>query len=168
LTNGLAHPFGGLDHLLAMVAVGLMAARQGKHWRWALPLGFVGGLAMGGLLGALHVGFPAVEMSIAVSVLLFGVLLSLGTAVSPWAFLAIVVIAAFPHGHAHLTEAGAGSVLGYGIGMVLGSAILHTGGVLAGIGIAQARAARERWQWVAGPALACAGLALTIMVATGS
>lgn len=163
--HGFAHPFGGLDHLLAMVAVGLLAARQGGAWRWALPVGFVGGLGLGGVLGAFHVGLPAVEMSIALSVLLFGLLLSLGTKISPWALLVVVIVAALPHGHAHLTEAGAGSAVAYGVGMVLGSGVLHAGGVLVGLGVGQAVATRDHWHWVAGPGLACAGAVLATLLA---
>lgn len=160
--NGLLHPFGGLDHLLAMVAVGLLGAKCGMRWRYLLPIGFVGGLALGGLLGALHVALPGVELSIALSVLLFGVLLAFATRVSPWVLAGIVLVAGIPHGYAHLVEAGAGSVFGYGIGMVLGSVLLHTGGLLLGLGIGQAKALRDRWQWVAGPAIACAGLVLAV------
>lgn len=165
--SGFLHPFHGLDHLLAMVAVGLLGARHAGHWRWRLPLGFVSGLALGGVLGAYHVGLPGVEMSIAVSVLLFGVLLSLGKSVSPWALAGIALFAGIPHGHAHLMEAGVGTTLGYGAGMVLGSALLHGGGLLAGLGIGKAGLLKDRWQWVAGPSIAAAGIALTVMVAIG-
>jgi urease accessory protein len=160
--NGLAHPFGGLDHLLAMVAVGLLGAKCGLRWRYLLPIGFVAGLGLGGLLGAFHVGLPAVELSISLSVLLFGGLLAVSTRVSPWVLAGIVLVAGIPHGHAHLTEAGAGSIVGYGVGMVLGSALLHAGGLLLGLAIGQAKVLRDRWQWVAGPAIACAGLVLAV------
>lgn len=162
--HGVAHPFTGLDHLLAMVAVGLLAARHGGIWRWLLPVGFVAGLGLGGVLGAYTIGLPAVEMSIALSVLLLGVLLSFGTRIPAWSLALIVVAAAIPHGHAHLTEAGSGSVLGYGLGMVIGSAILHMGGLLAGLAIAKPLALRKHWQYAVGPGLACAGLALAVMV----
>jgi urease accessory protein len=162
--NGLLHPFGGLDHLLAMVAVGLLGARQGGRWRYLLPIGFVASLGVGGLLGAYEIGLPGVELSIALSVLLLGVLLSLGTRVSPWVLGAVVLIAGLPHGHAHLAEAGSGSVIAYGIGMVLGSALLHAGGLLAGLAIGRARTLKDRWQWVAGPSIACAGLVLAVML----
>lgn len=161
LGSGFAHPFGGLDHLLAMVAVGLLGARYGKHWRWVLPLGFVAGLGVGGLLGASGVGLPAVEMSIAISVLLFGVMLSLGTKTPAAAAMAVVLLAGLPHGHAHLAETGGGALLGYGLGMVIGSALLHAGGLLAGLAIQKALPER-RWQRVAGPAFALAGLVLTV------
>jgi urease accessory protein len=162
--NGLAHPFGGLDHLLAMVAVGLLGAHRGGHWRYLLPVGFVAGLGLGGLLSAFEIGLPAVELSIALSVLLLGVLLSLGTRVSPWVLGAVVLIAGLPHGHAHLAEAGSGSLIGYGVGMVLGSALLHAGGLLAGLAIGRAKAMQDRWQWVAGSSLACAGLVLAVLL----
>lgn len=161
--SGWVHPFGGLDHLIAMLAVGLLGARFAGHWRWALPLGFLAGLALGGGASLFAIALPLVEMSIALSVVLFGLLLSFATRLSPWLALGIIAVAGVPHGHAHLAEAGAGSPFGYGLGMLLGSLVLHLGGLLAGLGMMRGAATRRGWQVVAGPMIAVAGLALCVL-----
>ena len=73
---GLAHPLFGLDHLLAMLAVGLWAAQQSGAARWALPLTFVASMLVGGLLGFNGVQIPLMETGIAASVLAFGLLVA--------------------------------------------------------------------------------------------
>jgi len=72
--SGIAHPVFGLDHLLAMVAVGLWAAQQSGKARWALPLAFVSSMLVGGLLGFAGIAMPLMETGIAGSVLALGLL----------------------------------------------------------------------------------------------
>jgi urease accessory protein len=128
---GFAHPFMGLDHLLAMVAVGLWAVQLGGAMRWRLPLAFVACMALGAALPA-SLG-AALEPGIAASVLLLGV--AVFTAMRPHAGLAMAVVgaAALLHGHAHGIEMPlAASPLTYGLGLILATALLHGAGVLGG------------------------------------
>ena len=77
--SGFNHPLGGLDHLLAMLAVGLYAAQQAGRARWSLPAGFVLAMLLGAALGASGIRLPAVEAGIAASVLVLGLLLAFAT-----------------------------------------------------------------------------------------
>src|SRR3989339_2150021 len=74
--HGLVHPAGGLDHVCAMLAVGLWAVQMGGRSVWAVPLAFVGVMTLGGALPLLGIGLPLVEQGIALSVLLLGVLIA--------------------------------------------------------------------------------------------
>ena len=157
LMAGLAHPVGGLDHLLAMVAVGLWAAQQGGRALWAVPAAFVSMLLVGGLLGMAGIALPLVETGIVGSVILFGGLL-LGAARLPvQAGMALVGVFALFHGYAHGAEMPqAASALTYALGFVLATALLHISGALAGLA---ARA--QLWALRAGgAAITGAGLAL--------
>ncbi|WP_348695350.1 HupE/UreJ family protein, partial [Stutzerimonas balearica] len=99
--SGLAHPLFGLDHLLAMLAVGLWAAQQQGAARWALPLTFVATMLFGGLLGFAGIEMPLMETGIAGSVLALGLLVAL--AVRPPVAIAAGLTALFAasHGVAH-------------------------------------------------------------------
>jgi len=125
---GLGHPVGGADHLLAMLAVGLLAARQSGRARWALPLSFVAAMLAGAGLGALGVALPAVEMGIAVSVLVLGLLVALVARLPLAAAAPLVGVFALFHGHAHFTEMGDGTVAAYAAGFVLATSVLHAAG----------------------------------------
>lgn len=132
--QGFAHPFSGLDHILAMVAVGLWAAQIGRRALWVLPLAFPLAMAAGGLLGMSGVTVPGIETGIAASVALLGLLIAL--AAKPQLSVAVGLVALFAlfHGHAHGTELpAAASPLLYGLGFVAATAILH----LIGLGIGQ-------------------------------
>src|SRR4051812_23902188 len=76
--HGFEHPLGGADHVLAMVAVGLLSARLGGRALWAAPLAFMGMMVVGGALGAAHVDVPFVEIGIGLSVLVLGLILAFG------------------------------------------------------------------------------------------
>lgn len=132
---GLAHPFGGIDHLLAMFAVGLWAATQGRQAVWLAPVGFVSGLSLGGSFGMMALpSFIAVEPGIRLSLVVIGLALVWGGRVGLPVLLALVGGFGFCHGYAHGRELGAGqSPLGYGLGFVIGSASLHFAGVLAAL-----------------------------------
>jgi urease accessory protein len=132
--QGFAHPFSGLDHILAMVAVGLWAAQIGRRALWVLPLAFPLAIAAGGLLGMSGVALPGIETGIAASVALLGLLIAL--AAKPQLLVAIGLVALFAlfHGHAHGAELpAAASPLLYGLGFVAATALLH----LIGLGIGQ-------------------------------
>jgi urease accessory protein len=104
LIAGISHPIGGLDHLLAMLAVGLWAAQQKGAARWALPCTFVGTMLIGGLLGFEGLELPALESGIAASVLALG--LAVALAVRPPLSVAVGATALFAlfHGVAHGLE----------------------------------------------------------------
>ena len=116
--QGFAHPFSGLDHILAMVAVGLWAAQIGRRALWVLPLAFPLAMAAGGLLGMGGIAVPGVETGIGASVMLLGLLIAL-VARPPLALATVlVVLFAIFHGHAHGTELPqAASPVLYGLGL---------------------------------------------------
>jgi len=130
---GLAHPVTGLDHIVAMVAVGLWGAQLGAPALWILPVVFPLVMALGGLLGLLGIPLPGVEIGIAASALMLG-----GAVMSgkrwPIAVAAIAVgFFAIFHGHAHGTELPAGqSALLYSVGFVIATGCLHAIGILIG------------------------------------
>lgn len=155
--NGFAHPIGGLDHLLAMVAVGIWAAQLGGRARLRLPATFVGVMILGGALGFAGIALPAVELGIVVSVLALGVLIAGAFRPAPVLSMAVVGVFAVFHGHAHGAEMPpeAGAAL-YTLGFALATGLLHGGGILLGIGLR--RALHARGVRYAGGALAAAGV----------
>ncbi len=153
--TGLLHPLTGLDHLTAMVAIGLWAGLLGGRLLWLLPAGFLGGMAAGGALGMAGLGLPGVQAGILASVIVLGALV--GAAGRLPASLALPMVAAFGllHGHAHGTEA-VGGAFGYELGILAATAALHGAGLLLAAGAAQ------RGQRVA---LRAAGMATAALVA---
>ena len=140
LVAGLRHPVSGLDHVLAMVAVGLWGAQLGAPAVWLLPVTFPMVMAFGGMLGLMGVALPGVEIGIALSGILLGI-----AVLAEWrpplrAAAVIVGFFAIFHGHAHGTELPAGaSGLLYSIGFVVATGTLHAIGI--GIGVI------HRWSW---------------------
>jgi urease accessory protein len=131
--HGFVHPIGGLDHVLAMVAVGLYAALRGGRVLWLLPATFVGVLAVGGALGAAGVGLPHVETLIALSVVILGLALALRLGIPTLAAIALVGLFAIFHGHAHGAEMPDVSAYAYAAGFMLATALLQGAGILAGL-----------------------------------
>ncbi|WP_374302125.1 HupE/UreJ family protein [Ferrovibrio sp.] len=160
--GGFVHPLGGLDHLLAMVAVGLWAIQHGgRRALWLLPLSFVLPMAGGFALALAGIGLPGVEAGIALSVLVLGLLVAF--AVRPPLPAAMAVTAAFAllHGHAHGSEMGdASHALLYAGGMVLATALLHAGGLVAAR-LAQ-QVALPMLTRAAGAAVAVAGIVILV------
>jgi urease accessory protein len=132
LASGFLHPLSGLDHLIAMVAVGIWGAQLGAPAIWVLPITFPLVMAFGGVLGVLGVPLPFPEMMIALSAVALGLAVALHLRL-PFAAAAVVVgIFAIFHGHAHGAELpNAANPLAYGVGFVVATGLLH----LAGIGI---------------------------------
>lgn len=126
--SGFLHPFGGVDHLLAMVAVGLYAARQSGAARWLLPTVFVLAMLAGAGLGALGFALPAVEPGIALSVLVFGLLVLTAAALPLAVSLPLLASFALFHGFAHHAEMGGARLWTYVAGFALATALLHGGG----------------------------------------
>lgn len=131
---GLLHPVGGLDHVLAMVAVGLWGAQLGAPALWVLPVAFPMVMAMGGFLALAGLPVPGVELGIALSAIVLGAAV-LG-AVRPPLAVAATLVAAFAifHGHAHGVELPAGADgLAYSMGFVAGTGLLHGAGIALGL-----------------------------------
>lgn len=151
---GFVHPFGGLDHVLAMVGVGLFAALLGGRAIWAVPGSFVGMMLVGGVLGMSGIPVPAFEIGIVASIIVLGALVTWGRPLAPMAAMALVGFFAVFHGYAHGIEvpvAGAGAA--YCIGFALASLSLHGLGVGAGTGMLKQRQAMR----LSGMAVALAG-----------
>jgi urease accessory protein len=132
--SGLAHPVNGIDHVIAMVGVGLWGAFLGRPAIWVLPVVFPLVMAFGGLLGLLGVPLPGVEIGIALSALVIGSMVLF--AVRPPLWIAAVIVGAFAifHGHAHGTELPeAASPLAYSLGFVLATGVLHLSGIAFGL-----------------------------------
>jgi len=159
LAHGFLHPLGGLDHVLAMVAVGLIAARIGGRAILLVPAAFLGMMALGGAAGAMGWVLPHVETAIALSVLVLGLVLALGVVPPVAGAMALVGAFAVFHGFAHGAEMpGAASGLAYGLGFLAATALLHAAGL--GLGLAARRVQTRPALRVAGAALAAAGLGL--------
>ena len=125
LLSGLAHPFTGLDHLLAMLAVGLVAMRREKAFL-ALPVAFLLFMMVGAGLGFGGVELPLVEAGIAASVLVMGLMLVFAKQLPLLPGIILTGAFALFHGHAHAAEITAGaSVPVYIAGFVLGTGLLH-------------------------------------------
>jgi urease accessory protein len=126
---GLAHPLGGLDHLAAMLAVGAWAGVLGGRARLGLPLGFLGAMAAGGLLGMAGAALPLVEAGILASIIVLGALIACWATLPMAAAVPLVALFGLLHGHAHGTEM-AGGALGYALGVLAATASLHAAGLL--------------------------------------
>ncbi len=151
--TGFEHPFTGLDHLGAMLAVGAWSAGTARR-AWVAPLAFVACLLIGALATANGFMVPAAEPMIALSLLAFGLLLAQRAQLPPVAAAAIVGGFALFHGASHGVELGAGAALA---GMVLATATLHAIGIALGLALKRQRAG---WTRGAGIALAVFGVSL--------
>lgn len=156
---GFLHPLLGLDHQLAMIAVGIWSGQIGGRMIWAAPLGFMTMMAVGGALGMAGVPFPYVEGGILASIILFGCLIASACNPSPWIGAAAVGAFALFHGHAHGAEMQSGNLgFSYAAGFVLATGLLH----LAGIALYKLLAWSRREalvRWI-GVGISCAGVAL--------
>ena len=132
--TGLEHPWSGLDHILAMIAVGLWGAQLGNPAIWVLPIAFPMMMAAGGMLGLLGIPLPGVEVGIAVSAIILGLMVLLDMRAKLVIATLVVGFFAIFHGHAHGTELPAGqSGLLYSMGFVIGTGCLHGVGILLGL-----------------------------------
>jgi urease accessory protein len=154
LAHGLAHPFGGLDHILAMVAVGILAVQHGGRALLALPAAFLAATLGGALLTATGIRLPLLEPGILASVLVVGLLLVVPFRLPLGAAVALIAGFAVFHGYAHLMEAPtvSGSA-GYAAGVLLGTALLHAGGIALGLS--------ARW-WFGAVSLRGAGVGIVL------
>lgn len=132
--SGLRHPVSGWDHILAMVAVGLWGAQLGPPSVWALPVTFPMVMALGGFLGLLGVPLPAVELGIAISAIVLGLMVLFEAEPPLWVAGVVVAFFAVFHGYAHGTELppGANGLL-YSVGFVIATGCLHAVGITIGL-----------------------------------
>jgi urease accessory protein len=157
--GGLVHPLTGLDHLLAMVAVGLWASQLGRRAMLLLPVLFPAVMAVGAALGVYGVTLPWVEAGILASVVTLGAVIALGLQPSLAVSAGLVGLFALFHGHAHGTELPVqGSALVYGVGFIAATLALHLVGI--GIGMFARYPVALR---TAGGAIAACGVALLIL-----
>jgi urease accessory protein len=154
--SGFTHPLGGLDHIVAMVAVGLWGAFLGGRAMWTLPVVFPVVMALGGALGVVGVELPGVETGIALSGVVLGVMVALAARPPLWVAAVLVGIFAVFHGHAHGTELPeAANALTFAIGFVIATGLLHLCGIAFGL--------LTKWPWgrmairVGGVAIALVG-----------
>jgi urease accessory protein len=131
--TGFLHPISGLDHVLAMVAVGLWGAQLGAPAIWVLPVAFPLVMAFGGMLGFIGVPLPGIEVGIAMSAVMLGA--AVMVEFRPRLIVAAALVAFFAvfHGYAHGTELPAGqSALLYSMGFVVATGCLHALGIGVG------------------------------------
>jgi urease accessory protein len=160
--HGFAHPLSGLDHVLAMVTVGIFAWQLGGRALWLVPGTFVVVMALAGLVGMAGIGIVGVEIGIAASVIVLGAIVALG--VKPPVAIAMGIVALFAifHGHSHGTEmpldvAG----VAYAAGFMLATALLHVAGIALGMTIGRIGDAYGRLGYrVSGGLVALAGFAI--------
>lgn len=157
--HGMLHPFTGLNHLCAMIAVGLWAQQLGGRAVWLAPLTFIFVMALGGLLGMNAIMLPFIEGGILASMLVLGVLIAAAIRLPLIASLMLVGFFALFHGYAHGAEmphSASGFI--YALGFMLSTAALH----LTGIGMATllAQTGRAQWLRLAGASIALTGGAL--------
>lgn len=153
---GFSHPLFGLDHILAMVAVGLWAAMQGGRAVWIVPSAFVGTMAVGFAAAIAGIPLPFVEPFILASVIFIGIAIALALPIPTGAVAAMVGFFAFFHGHAHGGELGEAGAWQFALGFIVATGVLHAAGI--GIGLALGRFGGKALSRIAGAATALGGL----------
>ncbi|WP_299365363.1 HupE/UreJ family protein [uncultured Paracoccus sp.] len=154
--SGFAHPLGGADHVLAMVALGLLAAQAGGRALWLLPAAFVAAMLAGGAAGWSGMPFGAVEPVILASMIVLGALVAMAARLPLDAMAAMAAAFGFAHGWAHGAEGPAQGLPSHGLGFAVATALLHGAGILTG------RAAAGPVPRAAGGMTAFWGLALVV------
>jgi urease accessory protein len=158
--TGFMHPFGGLDHVLAMVAVGVFAFVLGGRALWLVPLSFIGMMAVGFLLGVGGANLPFVELGVALSSIVIGGVAALGRPMPVAAAMGLVGAFAIFHGFAHGAEmpANAGG-LEFVLGFVSATALLHLAGIAAALATTRLAGKHgQRLAQLAGAAFVLGGL----------
>jgi urease accessory protein len=155
------HPIAGLDHVLAMVAVGAVAARLGGRAIWMVPAAFVVMMAVGGLIGMEGIQLPFAETGIATSVIVLGLAVALRWNLSVAAASTLAGLFAIFHGNVHGNEMPvSASALTYALGFLLATASLHVVGIGLGYGVGRIGVRSRLALQAGGGAMALAGAAL--------
>jgi urease accessory protein len=158
-TAGFEHPLSGLDHILAMVAVGIWAGQVGGRYIWQAPLAFLTLMALGGIAGIQGLGLPMVELGIAGSIIVFGAMIALSVRPVAWIGMAVTGVFAVFHGYAHGAEMHPdASALTYGIGFMVATAILHGVGIGVALSLKRINLTAVERAW--GAAIAVAGVVI--------
>ncbi|RPI41548.1 MAG: HupE/UreJ family protein [Hyphomicrobiaceae bacterium] len=162
LMHGFTHPITGIAHVLAMVAVGVLATQLGGRALWLVPLGFVGVMAVAGTLGMAGIQLPVSEVGIALSVIVLGLAVAFQLSLPESAAIALVCFFAAFHGHVHGAELpAAASWVPYAAGFVGATAMLHAVGVGIGLLVGwEAGALSRRLVQAGGGAMALFGFAV--------
>ncbi|AYR26803.1 HupE/UreJ family protein [Herbaspirillum rubrisubalbicans] len=156
MAAGFAHPFSGIDHLLAMLAVGVWAAQNKQRALWVLPLAFPLMMVAGALLAFSGVQVPGVETGIAASVAVLGLLIAFAVRMPLWGSTLVVSLFAMFHGYAHGVELPHGSSAAlYGTGFIVATALLHAAGL--GIGLVAGQKVADRVVRIGGVGIAAVG-----------
>lgn len=166
LMLGFMHPITGIDHFLAMVAVGMLAARLGGRALWLVPMSFVGLMVVGGALGTAGILLPLAELGVALSVVVFGLAIAFPFRLQRLAAVALAGFFALFHGHVHGAEMpAAASALYYTMGFIASTTVLHAIGLGLGLlfGLETGRLGRRVVQ-AGGGAMAVFGAAILIGV----
>lgn len=134
LLTGLSHPISGLDHVLAMLAVGMWGARLGMPAIWLLPVTFPLMMTLGGIAGMLGLPLPGVELGIGLSVIVLGGVILAGLRAPLWVSMPLVGVFAIFHGYAHGVEMpGQHDPLAYSLGFVVATGLIHLAGIAIGL-----------------------------------
>jgi urease accessory protein len=155
---GLTHPLSGLDHVLAMAAVGVWSVLAGGRALWVWPLAFVATMLAGFVAAAAGLALPGVPAVIPVSIIVLGLALALAVKAPVWLGAVVVGLFAFFHGHAHGTEATGVSHGAYAAGFVVATAVLHGAGI--GLGFIARGSIGTVALRVCGALALCGGVAL--------
>jgi len=157
---GFAHPLGGLDHILAMVTVGIFAWQLGGRALWLVPATFVLAMAAGGALGMAGVPVPFVEVGMCVKGIVLGAVVAFARRAPVAIAVGLVGVFAIFHGHAHGTEMPLDATSGaYAAGFMLATALLHAAGIALGFAIGRIAHGRAAYQ-LGGSLVALAGVAI--------
>jgi urease accessory protein len=157
---GFVHPLGGLDHILAMVTVGIFAWQLGGRALWLVPATFVLLMAAGAALGMAGLPLPFVEFGIAASVIVLGSIVALARGAPIAVAVGIVGLFAIFHGHVHGTEMVLNAAGGaYAAGLLLATALLHAAGIALGFAIGRIADGRTPYR-LGGSLVVLAGLAI--------
>lgn len=161
--HGIMHPIGGLDHFLAMTSVGMLAALLGRRAIWIVPFSFMLAMAAGAALAGFHIELPFVELGIALSVIVLGLVIALKLPLPMIGTVGMVGFFALFHGYAHGAEMPLDvSGASYAAGFLGATALLHLAGIAVGIVFKRANETREIIPRVAGCAIAVAGVFLVM------
>lgn len=162
LLTGILHPITGADHMTAMVAVGLWAAVMGGKATWRLPLAFMAAMILGALVAMTGVGLVGVEVAIAASVLVMGVVLASKVSLSAKAGSLMVMLFAIFHGYAHGAEMPvSATAVVYFAGFVAATGALHAMGAAVGMWLIKAKL--DKWAFrITGSVMALFGGSLLV------
>lgn len=164
LMYGFVHPVTGIDHVLAMIAVGVLAAQYGGRALWLVPMSFLVAMAAAGAIGMAGIPMQIAEAGIGLSIVVLGLMIAFQ--IKPPTLLATAVVGFFAlfHGYAHGFEAPNGAAgLSFAAGFLIATALLLSAGVGLGL-LLQRRALSRRLIQAGGGAMALIGLAVLVSV----